>query len=772
MFKQFQAYACAAVAGIALSACGGGGEAADEPDDQQQNTPPQAAFSATPNSGDAPHTVSFDAGQSFDAEGAISRYSWVLGDGQSATGEQLTHTYTSVGTFLITLTVTDSDGATDFAQTTVVVRDPADSNAPPTAAFNFDGPQFPETPVQFDFDASQSADDSGIVEYAWNFGDGQNQTTTTPIASHSYTSAGSFTVTLTVTDNQGASAQTSRALPPISAPPLSVQSITPQGSAVDVALMPTIQVQFTRAIDPASFNSANLSLIGPDGPVAGSASANGDSGSFTPSAPLESVSQYRFTVGLGIQDPEGQTLEGEGVATFFTAPDPTRWYQLSNLFRGTGEHLQLAANGRDCEMGPVSNNTDFWQFRPTGSDSHVIENLTAGDRLGVRGGDPDAAQPCALDVYGSIAHSPFSDQTWAPVSTEFSGDDPAFFRLHMVDQNGALDDALVVNEGNVSGQFWKFTPFPVSRALAFGSIGDSSGGNFYDIRCPDGGRAQSVDIADGDDIDSIQLNCDTGLSPVVGGTGGSHLGLLGCPEGSVLAGLRGSPKGAGGLVDQLGISCRWPFKPPQAFGDMRGIDNEGLAVAQAACPAPFELIGLDGRAGTLIDRARVLCGLPEATFAATDTVGGAGGDNPFALGCPPGTAAFGFRGRVDAQDVTQLKLVCVDDAGTETETATAGAGAGSDLGDDQLCAAGEVAVGLYARTHFRFGGTVIDQLGVDCSGPPNATFRNGRGNAPAGANDGNGSITSLTCPDGMFMSGVTGRSGDVIDSIQVHCSSL
>jgi PKD repeat protein len=64
-----------------------------------------------------------------------------------------------------------------------------------------------ETPLLVRFDASRSADDGRIVEYAWDFGDGQTQTSTTPTdIEHVYERPGEFAATLRVTDEDGLSA--------------------------------------------------------------------------------------------------------------------------------------------------------------------------------------------------------------------------------------------------------------------------------------------------------------------------------------------------------------------------------------------------------------------------------------------------------------------------------------------------------------------------------------------------------------------------------------
>src|SRR5262249_8522354 len=68
------------------------------------------------------------------------------------------------------------------------------------------------------FDASGSNDpDNGIASYAWNFGDGTSRAVSTlPQISHNYPKADSYTVTLTVTDNAGAVAVSSKTFNPIS----------------------------------------------------------------------------------------------------------------------------------------------------------------------------------------------------------------------------------------------------------------------------------------------------------------------------------------------------------------------------------------------------------------------------------------------------------------------------------------------------------------------------------------------------------------------------
>lgn len=73
----------------------------------------------------------------------------------------------------------------------------------PTASFTFTTAATGSATI---FDASASSSPDGFIEsYAWDFGDGTTEVTTSPIISHVYSSSGSFTVTLTVTNSQGTS---------------------------------------------------------------------------------------------------------------------------------------------------------------------------------------------------------------------------------------------------------------------------------------------------------------------------------------------------------------------------------------------------------------------------------------------------------------------------------------------------------------------------------------------------------------------------------------
>ncbi len=161
---------------------------------------PNAFFTASPTSGDGPLFVSFNASGSSDSDGTIVSYSWDYGDGSNGTGMTSSHTYTTAGTYTAVLTVTDNDDLTDEYGVTIIVTEPS---AAPTAFFTL-SPNSAAGDFTVDFDASDSSDDDGVIlTYVWNFGDGNLDTGVS--TSHTYAAAGTYTVTLTVTDDDGLS---------------------------------------------------------------------------------------------------------------------------------------------------------------------------------------------------------------------------------------------------------------------------------------------------------------------------------------------------------------------------------------------------------------------------------------------------------------------------------------------------------------------------------------------------------------------------------------
>ncbi len=167
------------------------------------NREPRAVIDAKPVQGPAPLAVSLDSHYSHDDDGALIETRWDLGD-PADTGSRvdpaITHTYTTPGTYIVKLTVTDNEGAMNSQQLAIVVTNP-----PPVAnASASDLAPHPGDEVVFD--GSSSTDPYGrVVGYHWDFGDGETASTEKP--THAYKSGGTYTVSLTVTDDGGLTAQ-------------------------------------------------------------------------------------------------------------------------------------------------------------------------------------------------------------------------------------------------------------------------------------------------------------------------------------------------------------------------------------------------------------------------------------------------------------------------------------------------------------------------------------------------------------------------------------
>jgi PKD repeat protein len=155
----------------------------------QDSVAPTASFVATTTSGLTPLTVKF---VDTSINGPTS-WVWTFGDGNSEFVQNPTHTYTSEGTYTVTLTATNSIGSSTATKLDYIFAELDE----PIASFSADvtsgtAPLI----VQFN-DTSQNAPTS----WAWNFGDDTTSNLQNPL--HRFTSAGSYSIILTVRNSVG-----------------------------------------------------------------------------------------------------------------------------------------------------------------------------------------------------------------------------------------------------------------------------------------------------------------------------------------------------------------------------------------------------------------------------------------------------------------------------------------------------------------------------------------------------------------------------------------
>lgn len=240
-------------------------------------------------------TLSVDASASSDPDGSITGYAWDFGDGESGTGVTASHAYTTAGTYTVTLTVTDNRGAQTSMSRTVSVKA---ANVLPSASFTADA-----TNLTVNVDASASSDpDGSITGYAWDFGDGRTGTAAT--TSHTYAAAGTYTVTLTVTDDRDGTDATTRSVTVTAAP-----NVPPTAA-------------FTTQVADLSVSVDASTSEDPDGTITGYAWDFGDGESGTGASTSHTYAAAgTYTVTLTVTDDRSGTDSGASQVTV-TAPNP------------------------------------------------------------------------------------------------------------------------------------------------------------------------------------------------------------------------------------------------------------------------------------------------------------------------------------------------------------------------------------------------------------------------------------------------------------------
>ena len=161
-----------------------------------QNQPPRAEFEV-----DCQELTCVFSDRSSDDVG-VATWAWDFGDGATSTDRNPTHSYSVSGTFHVRLTVTDGGGAQDTK--THDAHPEAPPPPPPPPANKVPEADFDDhcEKLACSFTDKSKDDDGVIVSWQWDFGDGATSTAANP--EHTYDARGHYQVTLTVTDDDGA----------------------------------------------------------------------------------------------------------------------------------------------------------------------------------------------------------------------------------------------------------------------------------------------------------------------------------------------------------------------------------------------------------------------------------------------------------------------------------------------------------------------------------------------------------------------------------------
>jgi len=161
--------------------------------DAAANVPPTASFTSSVQLRTATLTST-----STDSDGTIASSAWDFGDNTFGSGATNQHTYSAPGTYTVLLTVTDNSGDTNTTSNDITIV-----NTAPAASFTSSSQNLTAS-----FTSTSTDPDGTVASAAWDFGDTTGGTGLT--TSHTYDAAGTYNVTLTVTDSDGATNTTTQ----------------------------------------------------------------------------------------------------------------------------------------------------------------------------------------------------------------------------------------------------------------------------------------------------------------------------------------------------------------------------------------------------------------------------------------------------------------------------------------------------------------------------------------------------------------------------------
>jgi len=280
---------------------------------------------------------------STDIDGTVDSWSWAFGDGGTSNAQNPTHTFAAAGTYSVSLTVMDDDDATNTVTKSVTVAD----NNPPTADFTF-----VTSDLEVAFTDASTDPGGSVVSWGWAFGDGGTSTVQAP--THTFAAAGTYSVTLTVTDGGGATDEVTKSVtvtaPSENTPPIADFSSRASGLSV-------------------TFTDASLDT---DGSVVSWSWAFGDGGTSTVQSPTYAYAgDGTYSVSLTVTDNDGAT---NTVTKQVTVP-----LSLTGKKRGNNRAV--------LNWDPASMTVDVWRFKvgeiPFPLDPPQISEITGGEYVDV-----------------------------------------------------------------------------------------------------------------------------------------------------------------------------------------------------------------------------------------------------------------------------------------------------------------------------------------------------------------------------------------------------
>ncbi|HYG78197.1 MAG TPA: PKD domain-containing protein [Planctomycetota bacterium] len=321
-------------------------------------------------------------------------FAWDFGDGNTGTGATPSHVYALAGDYVVSVLVTDPFGESASANLTLTV-------VPLSITSIKADPPAPLTGQTVTFTVGVVGPPGVTSSFLWNFGDGSGSVEPTP--KHVYATAGTFTVSVTVTDNAGHSLSTNTSLNVTEAPAISALELTSPISANPAA--PGIR-------ETVGFS---VGVAGPPGAVLSYLWDFGDGSSSSAAAPTHAYAVAGvFNVTVTVTDDAGHTLNSSMTLTV-SGPTPQPL---------TVSKLQIKLN-----------------FVKTGSDT-----ITIAGTLPVPQGFAPGGQQVSVDVGGAVQTFTLSSKGSAKVAK-------SSFKLQLKKQKGSVNAQNAKFSATLKGAF-------------------------------------------------------------------------------------------------------------------------------------------------------------------------------------------------------------------------------------------------------------------------------------------------------------------------------
>ncbi len=452
------------------------------------NGPPVAAFTAEPPSGPIPLAVTFDASGSSDPDGDDLTYEWNFGDGQTASGAVVLHTFYVSNSYTVTLSV--SDGATTTATEKIIK---AGTNQQPTANGDF-ATTDPGTPVEVDVLANDTDPDGDTLTISES-SDPPNGTATCPASGPcTYTPDPGFSgafdeFTYTIADPESA---TSTATVTV----FVNQTPNTNPVAVNDAVTTTVDtpVQFDAFQNDSDPDGDPFFLTSSTDPLHGDATCTGGICTYSPDLGYTGSDSFSYT----IIDNRGGSDDGSVSIIINAGPPPGNRPPVAN------DDSTSASAGNLVVVGPLANDfdpdADALSF--TSSTDGANGTVTCSGTACLYSPAPGAFVGADSFTYTIADPDGLSDT--ATVSVELTNNNPlAFFDETVTGKGLAVVVPVLANDGDFNG-----------HAL---TVIDSTDGEHGSVVCTGAGECTYAPEADFLGADTFEYTISDGHGGVATG---------------------------------------------------------------------------------------------------------------------------------------------------------------------------------------------------------------------------------------------------------------